>query len=107
MQFSIKLTIALLNLAISCQSFQTYINNSDKQFVASTIQAIGRCASNIPEVTDTCLSGLVKLLSNRDGERHIRNTQLFGNRTTVLMHAFAIVPIPAVVIHIFQLARCG
>ena len=47
---------------------QTYINNADKQFVASTIQAIGRCASNIPEVTDTCLSGLVKLLSNRDGK---------------------------------------
>ena len=35
--------------------------------MASTIQAIGRCASNIPEVTDTCLTGLVKLLSNRDG----------------------------------------
>lgn len=35
--------------------------------MASAIQAIGRCASNIPEVTDTCLSGLVKLLSNRDG----------------------------------------
>ena len=44
--------------------------------MASTIQAIGRCASNIPEVTDTCLSGLVKLLSNRDGERHIRNTEI-------------------------------
>lgn len=27
-----------------------------------------RCASNIREVTDTCLSGLVSLLSNRDGK---------------------------------------
>uniref|UniRef100_A0A673H168 AP-3 complex subunit beta n=1 Tax=Sinocyclocheilus rhinocerous TaxID=307959 RepID=A0A673H168_9TELE len=28
--------------------------------------AIGRCATNISEVTDTCLNGLVLLLSNRD-----------------------------------------
>ena len=48
--------------------FQSYISSPDKQFVASTIQAIGRCASNISEVTDTCLAGLVRLLSNRDGE---------------------------------------
>ncbi|XP_028411704.1 AP-3 complex subunit beta-1-like isoform X2 [Dendronephthya gigantea] len=54
------------NITILLREFQTYINNADKQFVASTIQAIGRCASNIPEVTDTCLAGLVKLLSNRD-----------------------------------------
>ncbi|XP_031565931.1 AP-3 complex subunit beta-2-like [Actinia tenebrosa] len=48
------------------REFQSYISSSDKQFVASTIQAIGRCASNIPEVTETCLAGLVRLLSNRD-----------------------------------------
>lgn len=48
------------------REFQSYISSSDKQFVASTIQAIGRCASNISEVTDTCLAGLVRLLSNRD-----------------------------------------
>jgi len=47
---------------------QTYVRSSDKQFVAHTIQAIARCATNISEVTDTCLSGLVSLLSNRDGE---------------------------------------
>lgn len=40
----------------------------DKDFVAATIQAIGRCATNIGEVRDTCLNGLVQLLSNRDGE---------------------------------------
>ena len=44
------------------------MRSSDKQFVAHTIQAIARCATNITEVTDTCLSGLVHLLSNRDGE---------------------------------------
>ncbi|XP_019373794.1 PREDICTED: AP-3 complex subunit beta-1 [Gavialis gangeticus] len=45
---------------------QTYVKSQDKQFAAATIQAIGRCATNISEVTDTCLNGLVCLLSNRD-----------------------------------------
>lgn len=48
--------------------WQTYIKSMDKDFVAATIQAIGRCATNIGEVRDTCLNGLVQLLSNRDGE---------------------------------------
>ncbi|KAK4311786.1 hypothetical protein Pmani_016742 [Petrolisthes manimaculis] len=54
------------NISVILREFQTYIGSSDKEFVAATIQAIGRCASNIREVTDTCLSGLVCLLSNRD-----------------------------------------
>eukprot|EP00794_Sanderia_malayensis_P009814 gene9814-10821_t len=54
------------NITIILREFQTYVTSADKEFAASTIQAIGRCASNIPEVTDTCLSGLVRLLSNRD-----------------------------------------
>lgn len=48
------------------QEFQTYISSNDKDFVAHTIQAIGRCATSITEVTDTCLNGLVYLLSNKD-----------------------------------------
>ncbi|XP_010723848.1 AP-3 complex subunit beta-1 [Meleagris gallopavo] len=44
----------------------TYVKSQDKQFAAATIQAIGRCATNIAEVTDTCLNGLVCLLSNRN-----------------------------------------
>ena len=47
---------------------QTYIRSMDKDFVAATIQAIGRCATNIGRVRDTCLNGLVQLLSNRDGQ---------------------------------------
>uniref|UniRef100_A0A8C2XP07 Adaptor related protein complex 3 subunit beta 1 n=1 Tax=Cyclopterus lumpus TaxID=8103 RepID=A0A8C2XP07_CYCLU len=47
-------------------SSQTYVKSQDKAFAAATIQAIGRCATDISEVTDTCLSGLVLLLSNRD-----------------------------------------
>ena len=55
------------NIALILREFQTYIWSSDKTFVAATIQAIGRCASNIKDVTDSCLNGLVKLLSNKDG----------------------------------------
>lgn len=68
----LKLEI-LTNLAtaatipIILREFQTYISSNDKNFVAATIQAIGRCAASIGEVTETCLNGLVHLLSNRDG----------------------------------------
>uniref|UniRef100_A0A671LIW0 AP-3 complex subunit beta n=1 Tax=Sinocyclocheilus anshuiensis TaxID=1608454 RepID=A0A671LIW0_9TELE len=48
------------------REFQTYVKSQDKAFAAATIQAIGCCATNISEVTDTCLNGLVLLLSNRD-----------------------------------------
>lgn len=54
------------NISVILREFQTYISSSDKDFVAATIQAIGRCAASIDEVTETCLTGLVHLLSNRD-----------------------------------------
>ncbi|XP_078388706.1 AP-3 complex subunit beta-2-like isoform X2 [Cetorhinus maximus] len=54
------------NISTILREFQTYIKSQDKDFVAGTIQAIGRCATNIDEVRDTCLNGLVQLLSNRD-----------------------------------------
>uniref|UniRef100_A0A4W3H6E2 AP-3 complex subunit beta n=1 Tax=Callorhinchus milii TaxID=7868 RepID=A0A4W3H6E2_CALMI len=54
------------NISTILREFQTYIRSQDKDFVAATIQAIGRCATNIGEVRDTCLNGLVQLLSNRD-----------------------------------------
>uniref|UniRef100_A0A3B4FS97 AP-3 complex subunit beta n=1 Tax=Pundamilia nyererei TaxID=303518 RepID=A0A3B4FS97_9CICH len=54
------------NISTILREFQTYIKSMDKDFVAATIQAIGRCATNISEVRDTCLNGLVQLLSNRD-----------------------------------------
>lgn len=55
---------------------QTYVKSQDKAFAAATIQAIGRCATNICEVTDTCLNGLVLLLSNRDGSSSCSSAQL-------------------------------
>lgn len=54
------------SISVILREFQTYISSNDKEFVAAAIQAIGRCASNIKEVTDICLNGLVVLLSNRD-----------------------------------------
>lgn len=61
------------SISVILREFQTYIASSDKEFVAASIQAIGRCASNIKEVTDTCLNGLVSLLSNRDGKENKLN----------------------------------
>ncbi|XP_053303951.1 AP-3 complex subunit beta-1 isoform X2 [Spea bombifrons] len=54
------------NISTLLREFQTYVKSQDKHFAAATIQAIGRCATNISAVTDTCLNGLVHLLSNRD-----------------------------------------
>lgn len=56
------------SISIILREFQTYISSSNRTFVGATIQAIGRCAATIKEVTETCLSGLVHLLSNSDGE---------------------------------------
>lgn len=61
------------NVSTILRELQTYISSSDKQFVAATIQAIGRCACSITEVTDSCLNGLVCLLSNKDGESGFNN----------------------------------
>ncbi|XP_069079489.1 AP-3 complex subunit beta-1 isoform X2 [Pleurodeles waltl] len=54
------------NISTVLREFQTYVKSQDKLFAAAAIQAIGRCATNISEVTDTCLNGLVYLLSSRD-----------------------------------------
>jgi len=54
------------NISQILREFQAYISSQDKEFVSATIQAIGRCASNIKRVAETCLNGLVSLLSHRD-----------------------------------------
>jgi len=54
------------NISILLREFQSYISGGEKSSVAATIQAIGRCAASIPEVTATCLTGLVQLLSSPD-----------------------------------------
>ena len=52
----------------TCIILQTYIASPDKQFAAATIQSIGRVACSIAEVTETCLHGLMSLLSHKTGE---------------------------------------
>ncbi|XP_074650639.1 AP-3 complex subunit beta-2-like isoform X2 [Tubulanus polymorphus] len=54
------------NISTILREFQTYVTSSDRDFAAATIQAIGRCASSIAEITDACLNGLVNLMSNKD-----------------------------------------
>jgi AP-3 complex subunit beta len=43
-----------------------YCRDADKTFVAQTIQSIGRCASQLPSVTESCLAGLMSLLHTPD-----------------------------------------
>lgn len=66
------------SISLILREFQTYISSSDRPFVAATIQAIGRCAASIKAVSETCLSGLVHLLSNHDGKRWNRNGNGFN-----------------------------
>mmetsp|Transcript_21870 Transcript_21870/g.85714 ORF Transcript_21870/g.85714 Transcript_21870/m.85714 type:complete len:800 (-) Transcript_21870:787-3186(-) len=47
------------------REFNHYVHKEDKEFVAATIQAIGRCAIRLPEVQESCLHGLMALLSNK------------------------------------------
>ena len=54
------------NIGAILREFRSYITGQDRACVAAAIQAIGRCAATIEEVTDTCLNGLVHLLSNND-----------------------------------------
>lgn len=54
------------NISTILREFQTYVLSQDKEFAAATINAIGRCASTIKEVSDSCLAGLVNLMSKKD-----------------------------------------
>ncbi|KOB69437.1 AP-3 complex subunit beta-2, partial [Operophtera brumata] len=52
--------------AVVLREFQTYVTSNDKVFAAHTIQAIGRLAVAIQTETETCLNGLLHLLSSKD-----------------------------------------
>eukprot|EP01117_Protostelium_nocturnum_P003674 TRINITY_DN14956_c0_g1_i1.p1 TRINITY_DN14956_c0_g1~~TRINITY_DN14956_c0_g1_i1.p1 ORF type:complete len:805 (+),score=327.31 TRINITY_DN14956_c0_g1_i1:240-2417(+) len=47
------------------KELKTYISREEKDFVAATIQAIGRCAISVPDVADRCLGGLTSMLTNK------------------------------------------
>ncbi|XP_073960458.1 AP-3 complex subunit beta-2-like [Choristoneura fumiferana] len=52
--------------AVVLREFQTYVTCSDKVFAGATIQAIGRLAVAIQGEAETCLNGLLRLLSSKD-----------------------------------------
>eukprot|EP00004_Rigifila_ramosa_P023102 TRINITY_DN642_c0_g2_i2.p1 TRINITY_DN642_c0_g2~~TRINITY_DN642_c0_g2_i2.p1 ORF type:complete len:1132 (-),score=298.47 TRINITY_DN642_c0_g2_i2:41-3292(-) len=67
-QFKLELITYLANqtnISLILRECQSYVKSADKSFVTATIDVIGRCAARIPEVTDSCLSGLLNLLSNK------------------------------------------
>ncbi|VDM05914.1 unnamed protein product, partial [Schistocephalus solidus] len=45
---------------------KSYVNSSDPEFVATTIQCIGRGASIVPQIAETCLTGLLRLMSRKN-----------------------------------------
>ncbi|KAF9545233.1 AP-3 complex subunit beta-2 [Mortierella hygrophila] len=49
------------NITFILRELQEYVKSSNKGFVTQAIEAIGHCASNIPEMAESCLGGLLKL----------------------------------------------
>jgi AP-3 complex subunit beta len=44
------------------------VKSPNKDFATSAVQAIGRCAVGMPEVAESCLNGLMRLLLSKNGE---------------------------------------
>lgn len=76
------------NISLILKELQTYIYSEDRQFVAATIQAIGRCACTIKDVTDRCLNGLILLLSNKDGNFLISLKKFFALLIFLIHHNY-------------------
>jgi AP-3 complex subunit beta len=53
------------NVSKLLREFNFYVKHEDKKFVTNTVQAIGECALKVPEVMETCLHGLMGLVSNK------------------------------------------
>lgn len=56
------------NITFVLRELQEYVKSSNKDFVTQAIQAIGRCASNIPEMAESCLGGLLQLSYSKSGK---------------------------------------
>ncbi|KAL5105653.1 AP-3 complex subunit beta-2 [Taenia crassiceps] len=52
--------------SIILREFQAYVDSSDEGFVLATVQCIGRCASMVPQIAETCLTGLLRLISRKN-----------------------------------------
>ena len=67
---SLKLEIMTLlatetNISVILRELKTYVKSGDTVFVTEAIQAVGRCAMRVHEVTESCLDGLMSLLTSR------------------------------------------
>ncbi|CAG8508232.1 2712_t:CDS:10 [Ambispora gerdemannii] len=54
------------NITLLLRELQEYVKSPDKGFATTAIQAIGRCAIEMPDMADSCLNGLMKLLWSRN-----------------------------------------
>ncbi|CAG9566372.1 unnamed protein product [Danaus chrysippus] len=52
--------------AVLLREYQSYVSCGDASLAAATIHAIGRLALRVTSQTDTCLHGLLQLLSSKD-----------------------------------------
>ncbi|CAG8441070.1 3847_t:CDS:10 [Acaulospora morrowiae] len=54
------------NITGLLRELQEYVKSPNKDFATSAIQAIGRCAIGMPEMAESCLNGLMKLLWSKN-----------------------------------------
>ncbi|KAI9280476.1 adaptin N terminal region-domain-containing protein [Sporodiniella umbellata] len=54
------------NIHTLLSELQQYVKSPNKDFVAATIQAIARCATNVPAASDQCIRLLMKLLHSKN-----------------------------------------
>ncbi|RIA91767.1 adaptin N terminal region-domain-containing protein [Glomus cerebriforme] len=54
------------NITILLRELQEYVKSPNKEFATSAIQAIGRCAIGMPDMAESCLNGLMKLLWSKN-----------------------------------------
>ncbi|CAJ0637840.1 12038_t:CDS:10 [Entrophospora sp. SA101] len=58
--------VVLANIATMATQRPEYVKSPNKDFATSAIQAIGRCAIGMPEMAESCLNGLMKLLWSKN-----------------------------------------
>ncbi|KNC55687.1 AP-3 complex subunit beta-2 [Thecamonas trahens ATCC 50062] len=53
------------NISAILHELKQYVRSGEVSFVTESIQAVGRCAMRVPEVTESCLEGLISLLHSK------------------------------------------
>ncbi|GBC07185.1 hypothetical protein RclHR1_00730034 [Rhizophagus clarus] len=54
------------NITVLLRELQEYVKSPNKEFATAAIQAIGRCAIGMPDMAESCLNGLMKLLWSKN-----------------------------------------